>query len=143
MDSCRHFYLRFQFFQIIPETVRQQNSVNYPYLCTSYPTQNLKNLHRRKGGGCLGSCIKIYRALGTLHPKRTFNRIAANYCSEPKPTGAARHANVCTLGERPLIGASGSIYRGFPEIFLFLLHALRCWSAHKGSCLQLLRCETD
>jgi hypothetical protein len=41
-------------------------------------TQSLKKLHRRKGGGYFGLCINIYKALGTLHPKRTFNRIAAN-----------------------------------------------------------------
>ena len=80
VGSLRHFCIRFQFFQIIPETARRQDSANSLYLCAPYPTQNLKNLHRRKGGGCLGSCIKIYRALGTLHPKRTFNRIAANDC---------------------------------------------------------------
>jgi hypothetical protein len=42
VDFLRHFYLRFQFFQIILETVKQQNSVNYPYLCAPYPTQSLK-----------------------------------------------------------------------------------------------------
>ena len=80
VDFLRRFCIKFQFFQIIPETARRQDSANSLYLCAPYPTQSLKNLHRRKGGGCFGLCIKIYRALGTLHPKRTFNRIAANYC---------------------------------------------------------------
>ena len=42
------------------------------------PDAKLKNLHQRKGGGCLGRYIKIYRALGTLYAKLTSNRIAAN-----------------------------------------------------------------
>ena len=63
-----------------------------------YPTQSLKNLHRRKGGGCLGSCIKIYTALGALYAKQTFNRIAANGCLEPKPTDSAE----CMNGKNPL-----------------------------------------
>jgi len=45
-----------------------------------YPTQSLKNLHRRKGGGYFGLCIKIYKAIGALPAKQTFNRIAANDC---------------------------------------------------------------
>jgi hypothetical protein len=76
--------MRFQFFQIIPETVRLKDNANFLYSCSSYPTQSLKKLHRRKGGGYFGLCIKIYHALGTLCAKRTFNRIAANDCSEPK-----------------------------------------------------------
>ena len=51
-----------------------------------YPTQSLKNLHRRKGGGYFGLCIKIYKAIGTLPAKQTSNRIAANDCNEPKAT---------------------------------------------------------
>ena len=47
------------------------------------PDAQLKKLHRRKGGGYFGLCIKIYRALGTLYAKQTFNRIAANDCYEP------------------------------------------------------------
>jgi hypothetical protein len=43
-------------------------------------TQSLKNLHRRKGGGYFGLCINIYKAIGTLYAKQTFNRIAANGC---------------------------------------------------------------
>ena len=54
VGSFRHFYLRFQFFQIIPETVEWQDSANSLYLCAPYPTQSIKNLHRRKGGGCFG-----------------------------------------------------------------------------------------
>ena len=50
------------------------------FSCAPYPTQSLKNLHRRKGGGYFGLCIKIYRAHGSLYAKRTFNRIAANDC---------------------------------------------------------------
>ena len=80
VGSFRHFYLRFQFFQIIPETMRQKDSANYLYSGAPYPTQSLKNLHRRKGGGCLGRYIKIYGALGTLYAKLTSNRIAANDC---------------------------------------------------------------
>ena len=99
MDTFRHFCMRFQFFQSIPETVRRQDSANSLYSCAPYPTQSLKNLHRRKGGGCLGSCIKIYRALGTLHPKRTFNRIAANDCSEPNfPLAASQLKSVFESG---------------------------------------------
>ena len=30
VDSLRHFCMRFQFFQIIPETMRQKDSTNYP-----------------------------------------------------------------------------------------------------------------
>ena len=117
------------------------------------PEQGKKTKGQGNGQGEPGSLIsprkydfsidKIDRREVHLHQLQSLMKCAANGGLEPKPTGAARHANVCTLGERPLIGASGSIYRGFPEIFLFLLHALRCWSAHKGSCLQLLRCETD
>ena len=55
----------------------QRDSANSLYSGAPYPTQSLKNLHRRKGGGYFGLCIKIYRALGTLYAKRTFNRIAA------------------------------------------------------------------
>ena len=56
-------------------------------------TQSLKNLHRRKGGDCLGRYTKIYGALGTLYAKQTFNRIAANGCLEPKSTDAAASSN--------------------------------------------------
>ena len=77
-DFLRHFSMRFQFFQIIPETVR--NCADFIYSCAQYPTQSLKNLHQRKGGGCFGRYINIYRALGTLYAKQTFNRIAANDC---------------------------------------------------------------
>ena len=80
VDSFRHFYLRFQFFHIIPETVKLKDNANFLYSCSSYPTQSIKNLHRKKGGGCFGRYINIYRALGTLYAKRTFNRIAANDC---------------------------------------------------------------
>ena len=51
VGSLRHFYLRFQFFQIIPETMRQKDSANSLYSCAPYPTQSLKNLHRIKGEG--------------------------------------------------------------------------------------------
>ena len=54
VDFLRRFCIKFQFFQIIPETARRQDSANSLYLCAPYPTQNLKNLHRRKGGGCFG-----------------------------------------------------------------------------------------
>ena len=47
------------------------------------PDAKLKNLHRIKGGGYFGLCIKIYKAIGTLYAKQTFNRIAANGCNEP------------------------------------------------------------
>ena len=77
------------------------------------PDAQLKNLHRRKGGGCLGSCIKIYRTLGTLNAKRTFNRIAANGCNEPKVPDTVGCAKVGFdhsarsggpgLGSRPII----------------------------------------
>ena len=83
VDFLRRFCMRFQFFQIIPETVTRQDNANSPYLCAPYPTQSLKNLHRRKGRGCFGLCIKIYRTLGTLYAKQTSNRIAANGCYEP------------------------------------------------------------
>ena len=58
----------------------QRDSANSLYSGAPYPTQSLKNLHRRKGGGYFGLCIKIYRAHGSLYAKRTFNRIAANDC---------------------------------------------------------------
>ena len=57
--------------------MRLKDNANFLYSCSSYPTQSLKNLHRRKGGGYFGLCIKIYRALGELYAKQTFNRIAA------------------------------------------------------------------
>ena len=66
-----------------------------------YPTQSLKNLHRRKGGGCLGRYIKIYGALGTLYAKQTFNPIAANDCSEPIVSDAAFRT-----GDRNKLGAT-------------------------------------
>ena len=50
MDSFRYFYLKFQFFQIIPKTVRQQNSVNSLYSGAPYPTQSLKKPPPKKGG---------------------------------------------------------------------------------------------
>ena len=78
-----------------------------------YPTQSFKNLDRKMGGGCLGLCVKIYRALGTLHLKRIFNRIAANDCSEPKVPDTLGCAKVRfdhsvrsggpRLGSRPII----------------------------------------
>ena len=58
----------------------QRDSANSLYSGAPYPTQSLKNLHRRKGGGCLGRYINIYKALGKLYAKRTSNRIAANDC---------------------------------------------------------------
>ena len=73
----------------------QRDNVNSLYSCAPYPTQSLKNLHRRKGGSCFGLCIKIYRALGTLYAKQTFNRIAANGCYEPILTNAAIVMNDC------------------------------------------------
>ena len=76
----------------------QRDSANSLYSGAPYPTQSLKNLHRRKGGGYFGLCIKIYRALGTLYAKQTFNRIAANDCYEPKVPNAARCTNDCFAG---------------------------------------------
>jgi hypothetical protein len=93
----RYFCIRFQFLQLIPETVRQQNSINYPYLCTSYPTQSLKNLHRKKGGGCLELWVKIYRSHGSLYAKQTFNRIAANDCFKLNLANAAEIPNSVKL----------------------------------------------
>ena len=49
VGSLRHFCIRFQFFQIILETVRQQNNVNSLYSCAPYPTQSLKKPPSRKG----------------------------------------------------------------------------------------------
>ena len=77
--------------------MRQKDSANYLYSGAPYPTQSLKNLHRRKGGGCFGRYIKIYRALGTLYAKRTFNRIAANDCFKLNLANAAKIPNSVKL----------------------------------------------
>ena len=54
VDSLRHFCMRFQFFQIILETVRQQNNANFLYSCSSYPTQSLKTSTEERVEAILG-----------------------------------------------------------------------------------------
>ena len=49
VSSLRHFCIRFQFFQIIPETMRQKDSANYLYSGAPYPTQSLKKPPPKKG----------------------------------------------------------------------------------------------
>lgn len=49
----------------------------------------------------MGQYIKIYRALGPLNVKQTFNRIAANGCSEPILPNAAACMNDSTRANDP------------------------------------------
>ena len=88
VDSLRHFCIRFQFLQIIPETMRQKDNVNSLYSCAPYPTLSLKTSTEERVEAIFGLCINIYKALGTLYAKQTSNRIAANGCYEPKVTDA-------------------------------------------------------
>ena len=50
-----------------------------------------------RGGGCLGLCIKVYGALGTLYAKQTFNQIAANDCFKLNLANAAEIPNSVKL----------------------------------------------
>ena len=114
-----------------------------------YPTQSLKNLHRRKGGGCLGRYIKIYGALGTLYAKQTFNRIAANGCYEPKVQDTVGCAKVGfdhsarsggpRLGSRPiiLVAALSTAYQFLFTTFKALLSSYGI----KESSFRAIICE--
>jgi hypothetical protein len=59
VDFLRRFCMRFQFFQIIPETVRRQDNANSPYLCAPYPTLSLKTSTEERGEANLSNTSRF------------------------------------------------------------------------------------
>ena len=80
VDFLRRFCIKFQFFQIIPETARRQDSANSLYLCAPYPTQNLKTSTEERGEAVWGPASRFTGHLAHYTQSRhliALQRIAA------------------------------------------------------------------